>query len=474
MDPNLKTIENLTQNGESETLEFKKSTALLMKAGETLCGFLNGRGGKVLIGVTDEGKILGQNIGDCTLREISELIKKIEPPPIINIDTIEIQKSKHVILLTAVPRQSDIPYVFCGRPYQRIGSTTSQMPQQMYQRLLLERSYSSHRWETEPAPGYRIEDLDASEILRTVRMGVKAGRIPDFQGEDISSILDRFGLKKGPLLLNAAIVLFGKEFLPDFAQCQLRLARFKGVDKSEFIDQNQIFGNAFTLLEEAMLFLRRHLPVAGKILPGVLERSDEPLFPLVALREALVNAFCHRIYTCPGGAVSVAIFDDRLEIWNDGNLPFGLTPADLKIDHTSHQRNPLIATIFYNRGLIEKWGRGTQKIVSFCVKAGHPEPDFFEQSNSFVVRFLPSGYIAPHRISHNLTDRQRQILQTLSFSPGTGTTFTDIKFKIPNPPADRTLRDDFQHLKRLGLIDVNGHGRGAKWALTTANGNKAE
>jgi ATP-dependent DNA helicase RecG len=348
------------------------------------------------------------------------------------------------------------------------------MTQQTYQRLLLDRIHNNHRWETETHPNYQIQELDTDEILRTLRMGVEAGRIPDYQGENIPSILDRLGLRRGGLLLNGAIVLFGKKFLPDFAQCQLRLARFKGLDKSEFIDQHQIFGNAFILLEEAMLFLRRHLPVAGKILPGILERKDEPLFPLVALREALVNAICHRTYTSPGGAVSVAIFDDRLEIWNDGTLPFGLTPADLKIDHISHQRNPLISTVFYYRGLIEKWGRGTQKIVSFCVKAGHPEPDFFEQSNSFVVRFLPSGYIAPHRISHNLTDRQRQVLQTLSFSRSEGITFSDIKLKILNPPANRTLRDDFQHLKKLGLIDVQGHGRGAKWVLVQANTNKAE
>ncbi len=464
-------LEELTRKGESQNLEFKKSTALLLKAGETLCGFLNAAGGRVLIGISSEGKLVGQTVSDATFREISEMIRKFEPPASIEIDTVALKKDKQVIILTAIFKKFDAPYVFCGRPYQRIGPTTSLMPQQVYQRMLLERDHNKYRWETELAEGYSLEDLDGDEILRTVRKGVEAGRIPDYQGDDIPSILDRLGLRKGLHLLNAAVVLFGKKFLPNFTQCQLRLARFKGVDKSEFIDQNQIFGNAFKLLDEAMMFLRRHLPIAGKILPGVLERSDEPLFPLVALREALVNALCHRIYASPGGAISIAIFDDRLEIWNDGNLPFGLTLADLKIDHTSHQRNPLIASVFYNRGLIERWGRGTQKILSLCVKAGHPEPDFFEQSNSFAIRFMPTGYIAPHCISHNLTDRQRQILQTLSFSYGRGITFSDVKSKIANRPADRTLRDDFQHLKRLGLVSSMGRGRGAKWVLVQ---NKAE
>ena len=79
-----------------------------------------------------------------------------------------------------------------------------------------------------------------------------------------------------------------------------------------------------------MQFLTRHLPVAGRIEAGLFERVDEPLFPPIALREALVNAFCHRDYAQAGGAVSVAIYDDRLEIWSSGGLPLGIEVEDLK------------------------------------------------------------------------------------------------------------------------------------------------
>lgn len=352
---NILDLERILQLGESETQEFKKTTAMLTATGQTLCGFLNFKGGKVFIGIYAD-KLIGQQVSDSTLIEISALIKKFEPPPIIDLERVQVKDGKEIIVLSANSRKNDIPYTFEGRPYQRVGSTTSIMPQQTYQRLLLERNHNNHRWETELAIEYDLENLDAGEIFRTLRLGINAGRLPEYQGEDsLTAILDRMGLRKNGCLINAAIVLFGKKFLPDFTQCQLRLARFKGVDKSEFIDQNQLTGNAFYLLEEAMLFLRRHLPIAGKILPGILERQDEPLFPPTTLREALVNAFCHRTYTHPGGAVSVAIFDDRLEIWNDGTLPFELTPADLKKDHASLQRNPVIASVFYNRGLIERW-----------------------------------------------------------------------------------------------------------------------
>lgn len=460
----MKEMIRLVQGGESEAVEFKKSTGQLRRAGETLCGMLNGKGGRVLIGITPEGRILGQDVSDKTQRELADVIAKFEPPAQIDVEKIELDQRRFVLILTAQPNPESKPYTFDGRSYQRVGSTTSQMPQETYQRLLIERSHSRHRWENQPAEGYDLADLDSEEILRTVRLGIEAGRLPESTGRDVPDILDRLGLRKRGTLLNATATLFGTRFLPDYPQFQLRMARFKGVDKSEFLDQKQIHGHAFALLEEAMLFLRRHLPVAGRVLPGLFEREDEPLFPLVALREALVNAFCHRDYIIAGGAVSLAIYDDRLEIWSDGSLPFGLTPDDLKSDHPSRPRNPLIAQVFYLRGVIERWGRGTQKIVELCVKAGHPEPEFGEQAGAVWVRFVPSGYIAPLRVAHDLTERQRHILQIVAaIEPAP---LRDIIAKLPNPPASATVRDDLYHLKRLEIIDSKGHGRGAIWFLS--------
>jgi ATP-dependent DNA helicase RecG len=456
-------LERLVREGESETVEFKKSTAQPRRAMETLCGMLNGAGGQVLIGVTPQGRIVGQQVSDSTLRDVADALRHFEPPAPIEQTRINIGNDKEVLVLEAIPNPEHRPYVLDGRPYQRIGSTTSTMPQETYQRLLAERTDSRIRWETRPTEGYDLSDLDQEEILRTVRLGIAAVRLPESTGSDIPDILHRLGLLKEGKLNNAAIVLFGTHFLPDYPQCQLRMARFRGVDKSEFLDQQQIEGHAFMLLEEAMLFLRRHLPVAGRIIPGLFEREDEPLFPLEALREALVNAFCHRDYSIVGGAVSLAIYDDRLEIWSDGALLFGLTPEDLKRDHPSKPRNPLIAKVFYLRGVIERWGRGTQKIVELCVRAGHPEPEFGEQAGSVWVRFLPSGYIAPHRVAHDLTERQREILHVLSAKPSMP--LREIRASMKAPPSDRRLREELLHLKKLGLVSSSGHGRGAAWSL---------
>lgn len=456
-------IETIATSGESETLEFKKATSQLSRVGETLCGFLNNIGGRVLIGVGADGKFIGQHISDSTLREVATMLAKLNPPNMVTMERVGVEGEKEILILTAHANKKYRPCTFDGRPFQRVGSTTTLMPPSTYERLLSEKLHATHRWENEEAQGYRIEDLDHEEILRTVRLGVQVGRIPESIGTSIPDILDRLGVRKDGVLLRSAVVLFGTDFRYDYPQCALRLARFRGIDISEFLDEKQLKGHAFHLFEEAMLFLNRHLPVAKKILPNVVERQDKPLFPLDALREALVNALCHRLYTRPGGAISVAVFDDRLEIWSDGILPFDQQPEELKKNHRSQPRNPDITNVFYRRGLIEHWGRGTQKIVALCVQAGHPEPEFFQQAGSFVVRFIPKGYVAPTSVAHPLTERQRQILNALAYS--VDLSFLEIKTKILNPPADRTLQEDLYHLKILNMIHSRGRGRNARWYL---------
>lgn len=469
---------HLVQCGESEQLEFKQSSAQFPRAGETLCAFGNGRGGQVLVGIGPDGSVVGQMLADKTFQELAQVLRRFDPPLPVATERIPVGTGGlEVLVLKTNPAADSLPCTYDGRPYQRVGTTTSVMPQETYQRILLERAHSRHRWENQLAD-VTIDELDAQEIRRTIQTGIAGGRLPgDTSPDDLTDVLDRLGLRVHSSLVNAAVVVFGRTFLPHYPQCQLRLARFRGTDKNEFLDQRQVHGHAFGLLSDAMQFLTRHLPVAGRIEAGLFERVDEPLFPPVALREALVNALCHRDYTQAGGAVSLAIYDDRLEIWSSGELPFGMKVEDLKIDHLSRPRNPLIAEVFYRRGLVERWGRGTQKIVELCLRAGHPEPEFLEVAGAVGVRFLASGYVAPLRVGHDLTDRQRQILQAAA--GGKELPFSNIRAQIDPAVADRTLRDDLLHLKRLGLINSRGHGRGAVWFLVAESGaetkpNKAE
>ena len=110
-------------------------------------------------------------------------------------------------------------------------------------------------------------------------------------------------------------------------------------------------------------FMMGRLPISGRFKSERLERIEEPFYPVAALREATVNALCHRTYRNVGRAASLAIYDNRPEIWSDALLPFGFAPDDLKRSHESRPRNPLIAHVFYRRGSIPHCGHGTQNIV---------------------------------------------------------------------------------------------------------------
>lgn len=467
-------VEEIIATDESDRLELKKTTGQLKSAMRSLCGFLNGNGGRVMVGVTPDRRIVGQQVSDSTLQAIAVELRKFEPPAPITMERVSTGKSGlEVIVLVADPADESRPYVYDGRAYERVGSTDAVMPQSQYERLLLDRAHGRRRWENSLAVGYTVADLDVEELLRTMRVGVEQRRIPEAAERDPGEFLNRLKLLSDGIPLNAAVVLFGRRFMPDFPQCELRLARFRGRDKSEFLDDRQTRGHLFDLLAEASLFLERHLPVAGGIEPGSLDRVERLAFPPEALREALVNAFCHRDYSLSGGSVRLAIYDDRLEIWSDGGLPPGLTVEDLSRDHPSLLRNPIIADVLYRRGLVERWGRGTQKIIELCLEAGHPRPEFIEQAGAVGVRFIPSGYVPPLRIAYDLTDRQREILDIISSTDEIP--FRRIRDRLSESPADRTIRDDLAFLKGAGLIGSRGFGRGAVWYLVRNEaGNEAE
>jgi predicted HTH transcriptional regulator len=261
------------------------------------------------------------------------------------------------------------------------------MAQERYEGLLLDRAHSRRRWENQVADEISLKDIDRDEVVRIVEAARSSGRLVGQVGRSLPDLLDRVGVRRKGKLLRAAVVLFGKTFLPDYPQCELRMARFRGTDKTEFLDQRQIRAPAFKLLEEAQLFCQRHFPLPGRVESGRLQRVDRPLIPPDAMREILVNALIHRDYTIAGGAVSLAIFDDRVEVWSAGRFPTGITPESLTRAHPSVQRNPIIAETFHRAGLIEKWGRGTNRVAEMCQAAGIASPEYAEISGAAVVTF---------------------------------------------------------------------------------------
>lgn len=464
----LQQLQAWVEQGESETQEFKLSSGQRTDAARTICAFLNHCGGRVLFGVDVHGRTVGQETVDKTLSDIAQELRQIDPPVLPSIERITLPTGREVIVVT-VERGVRRPHSLRGVAYRRVGTTNHPLSREEYGQILLEQLHSTVRWESEPASGWTIADLETTEIVRTLEEAIRRGRADDPGTRDPAEILRGLGLLKEGQILRAAVVLFARSdrLLPDYPQCLLRVARFKGLDKTEFVDNRQFYGNAFDLLVRADRFLRDHLPIAGRVVPNLFERIDDPLYPPQALREAIANALCHRDYAIGGGSVDVAIYDDRLEITSAGLLHFGLTIEDLYRPHPSRLWNPLIAAAFYRRGIIETWGRGTIKMTELTEQAGLPRPEFEEMAGTFLVRFRPSRYLPPARVNLNLSEQQQAILQLLSESSDLG--LSDIHARLGRGTL-RSVREDVAFLKKVGMLQSRGYGRGARWSLAGAVG----
>jgi len=144
---------------------------------QSLCAFLNGSGGTVIIGVGPDGRLLGQDVSDATQQKIAAALDRLEPPAPVHTEIIDSRKGKQAILLRAEAGNESVPFTFEGRAYERVGTTTRKMPQSRYEQLLLGRGHAKRRWENLPAEGLTLKDLDRKEILRTRELAIQQNRI---------------------------------------------------------------------------------------------------------------------------------------------------------------------------------------------------------------------------------------------------------------------------------------------------------
>ena len=383
-----KKLSALLAQGEGESIEFKRSTGEMKEAMQTLCAFLNGIGGTVLFGIRPDGTAEGQDVTDKTLREIAQAADRFEPPAHVSIHRVKAKAGREVVAVAVEGGRDMRPFAHEGHAYERVSSTTRRMPQAKYERLLVERGHARRRWENLPADGLALKDLDRKEILRTRELAIQQNRISPDTNRDIGEILDRLGLRVAGVLTQAALVLYGKRFLPDYPQCLLKMGRFRGTEiTGEIVDNRQEHMNAFAMVREGMAFLERTMPLGARFPEGQIFREDRFPVPPDALREILLNAVMHRDYSHYSGHVAIVVFDDRIEIRSYGRLPNGVTVKQLSGKHISKPTNPLIAGAFHRTGAVEVWGRGTNRVIEMCKKHGAAPPTFEEMQGFLIVTF---------------------------------------------------------------------------------------
>ncbi|MCQ1535567.1 winged helix-turn-helix transcriptional regulator [Methanosarcina sp. KYL-1] len=446
---------------ESETLELKKSTAQLKPAVISIVAMLNKhQEGKLYFGVKDDGTIVGQEIGNDTLRAISQAISAhIEPRIYPAIKQVTLQ-GKTCIELEF--RGNEVPYFAYGKAYIRTSDEDMPLSVKELENLILRKNKDQLKWDRSICKEAVLGDIDEQKVRFFLK---EAGR--EFSG--LENSLKKLKLIDAGKLTNAAVILFGKKPEDFFPNARLRCAVFATNDTSYIIDMQDYTGDLFYLIGEAEKYILRNIHI-GMRLEG-LKRIDVPEIAKEAIREAIINAFCHRDYY-EYDSVNVAIFKNRVEIRNKGLLYGGLTIEQIKTEMVSERRNELIAEIFHEIHWIEKWGRGISLILSM-----EQDADFKEIGTQFIVTFKRKYFeeseekVEEKKVEgwserwserwSEINESQRKILILVQNNPAIAKTELADKLGI-NPSA---VQKNLNTLKKKGFLKRVGPARGGHWQI---------
>ncbi len=359
---------------ESETTELKKSTAELKDAVISIAAILNKHSqGDIYFGIKDNGTIVGQTVGRHTIKEVTQtIVDNIEPKIYPKIEAKKI-KGKECVVVEFQGLNS--PYFAYGRAYMRVGESDKQLTVKEIEEQIVKRK--KFLWESEISKK-TLEDVNDAAIQEFMRKAKEAGRI-NFEFTSTKETLRKLSLLSGDQLTMAAEILFC-----DNSRMEIQAAVFATAVKATFLDISKFEGNLFSLRKQAEAYVKEHMKWRADMTGS--RRKEIPEIPIRALSEAIGNSLCHRDYSNPKGN-EVAIFKDRIEIYNPGQFPNELDPDDfIKGDGYSVLRNPLIAETMYRSEDIEKWASGLRRIYDECM-TNQVKVEFKRVKTGFVVCF---------------------------------------------------------------------------------------
>ena len=368
-----KDIKQIIAEGESQRTEFKSS--FNVEAMESITAFANTEGGCVLVGVSNKGKIVGVDTNEESVQQwVNEIKSKTEPAILVDAERYEIEGKAAVML--SVPEYPVKPIALQGRFYKRIGNSNHLLSATEIANLSMLSLQVS--WDSFPALGKTLEDLDTESIDRFIERVSSNGRL-SLSGKTWTDKLRKLKLINGETPTNAAYLLFGKGNIG----YNVHAGRFK--TPSMIIDDRMMNGNLFQTVEETMRFLLSQIKVAYEITGKTTQRTEIFEYPLPALREIVLNTIIHRDYTSPMD-VQIKVFDQKITFFSPGELYGKQTIEALRTDdYQAYTRNKLIAEAFYLTGDIEKYGTGYTRIRSEIASYPTMKFEFEEKPSAWLV-----------------------------------------------------------------------------------------
>jgi len=453
-------LEKLLKRGPGQTVAFiDKPQAKLLA--ETMVAFANADGGTILLGVNTQGRVVDYLTDEDVEGQLVQAMVMCRPPVVTEWEQSELPDG--VVVALKVARSPELHALSDGRVLIRAGTENRPPSGEVIRHLAATKS--SGDFESEPVAGATLVDLDKNVLDDYMRLRQeRSGR--SVQGTLQDHLMEIGAMTEDGTPTVAGILLFGKypqAFLP---QCGIIFVKFLGKEArgrdglAGYGRRVELSGPLAQMVERAWGLVMEETQMEA-VVTG-LRRTEMPEYPRFAVREALVNAVCHRDYRLSGRRVEIRLYENRLEVISPGGLPGYITLDNIVDEHFS--RNPRIVAGLFQWGYIEELGLGIDRMIEEMLEHGHIAPDFEAKPYSFTVRLHKTRERIPaaKRWPTNMNERQ---MRAMSFIEENGRiTNRDYRQLCPNINPE-TLRLDFVDLIDKGLLLKIGDKKGTYYIL---------
>ena len=406
-----------------------------------VCACLNGDGGNLL--------------ADANIH-VETLLSSIVPHA-----PVFFRKDKNGNHLVDVPPGNDKPYSYDGRFYVLRDGMAVVAGVDEIKAMLLASQVELLRWERRFSDEIGVENFDEDELRSLF------GDNERHSQQDIVAKLETMGLSRQGRFTNATDVLICKDVATRHPQTRAKAVAY--IDKSNDVYRGyETFeGTLLKVFNSLYSFVIRHTEAGARFSNDAPVRQAIYQYPLMAIREGLINALVHRDYESYSGTVKVEIQDKSLIISNSGGLFGGMTIERLKEGRLSAFRNPDMANYLNRRGFMEMTGRGSILIQEACRKDGLPPPQWMADASSVTLVFYATASNASLTKSKEKgKEKSREkILSILSVSPTATTTDLVVATGLSTSGVEKNLRE----LKASGILVRVGPDKGGHWKVLGPN-----
>ncbi|WP_405383454.1 ATP-binding protein [Phascolarctobacterium sp.] len=426
---------------------------------EWICCFANAQGGKLYIGFDDDGNVVGVQNAHKLLEDLPNKIRDAMGI-VVGINLIKDHGKEYI--------EIDVPQypigISCkGVYYYRSGSTKQVLSGPALETFLLQKRGVT--WDNLPLPAFTIDDIDENTLRRFKELALKKGRIePELLDESNKVLMEKLHLLNNGYLTNAAMLLFAKD--PERWQlgAYTKIGFFE--TNADLLYQDEVRGSLIEQVDKIIKLLNYKYMKALISYDG-MHRVERYFVPEAALREAILNALCHKRYES-GIPVQISVYEDKIYIVNVGELPAEWTMENLLKKHASRPYNPNVAHGMYLAGFIESWGRGVEKIIEACDAFNTPYPQYKIGGGDVMVKFAARSdwpfrvnVQVNVRVNDNVNDGERAVLNKLIEDPGYTVSVLSEQLKL----SRKTIAAKLKALKEKNLIERIGTARKGYWKV---------